>query len=339
MSYVDLNEPDEEEDQGLEPGHEDEGLEAEPTDEERAYAQGWRPYPADVNNPQRGEYRGDPRKWTDAATFLQLTETEAPVMRRQLRDTTNRLVRTDRELETLRATVADQKAAIDAAVNLAKRADERGYQRALDELKARRAEAVASGDTEGFDVVQNEIDAMQEARLEHVEPAPPPPAAPPAEGLDPAITEFVRENPWFNDPTKKPMQNTMIALHNAIIAEHPDWSTADQLDLALERMEGIYPELIPNGEPRAVSPPPPPPPVRQRRAPASLPPSGPVTRGRTAASPIDTIQDPAERAEARSAYQSIKRGDPEFTEAEYMAIYENPHADALDLRRQRKPRK
>ena len=50
----------------------------------------------------------------------------------------------------------------------------------------------------------------------------------------------------------------------------------------------------------------------------------------------DAIEDPQDRADARAAFESIKRADPGMTETEYLEIYTNPHADELALRAQRK---
>jgi hypothetical protein len=60
----------------------------------------------------------------------------------------------------------------------------------------------------------------------------------------------------------------------------------------------------------------------------------PLRRPRQGASPIDAIGDQEERRQARAAFNSIKRGMPEYTEAEYMAVYDDPHADVLDVMKQ-----
>ena len=65
----DPNAPDDEED-----GEDDDPPEI--TLEQRARAMGWKPL---------AEYRGDPRRWTDAAEFIRKGEEELPVLRDQSR--------------------------------------------------------------------------------------------------------------------------------------------------------------------------------------------------------------------------------------------------------------
>lgn len=332
MSFVDARGEGDLEDEDLLGGDELEPV----TEEERARAMGWKPLPADPRNPQPNEYRGDPRRWTDAATFIAHGEEELPILRDQNRRMSERLARTDGEIVSLKGEIETQRQAVRDAVNLAKRADERGYQRGLAELQERRRELVAAGDTEGFDAVQEQIDAMEQERAQHVEPEPtspppPPPPPPPGPQIAPEITQFISDNPWFNDKSRDYLRQAMIAAHNKVIAQHPDMPVAEQLDQALDAMEAAYPEIV-GDEMRPAAPPAP-----RRRAPSALPPSGPIARRRTTnASPIDAIADADERKEARAAFESIRRGDPGMTEAEYMAIYDDPHADAVALRNQRK---
>jgi hypothetical protein len=49
---------------------------------------------------------------------------------------------------------------------------------------------------------------------------------------------------------------------------------------------------------------------------------------------INSIQDPAERAEAREAFNRMKRNMPDYTEAEYMQVYGDPHNDILSVQQQ-----
>lgn len=339
MSFVETSTPSEFTD---EEEFEDEGpLEGEfdetpVSEEDRARAMGWKPLPADPNRPQPHEFRGDPRRWSPAAEFIAHGEEELPILRDQNRRMSERIARMEPELTSLRNTAEEQKAAIIHVTNLAKRADERGYERAKAELLAERRAAVEAGDVEAHDQVQEQLDALEESRAEAVSPPPPPPPPPPAApGVAPEITQFVQDHPWFLSNPR--LKTAMIAQHNAVIDEEPDWPVQDQLDEALERMTKLFPEVAAlEGQPPVPKSPPPPPAQPRRRAPASLTPSSGEGRQRSTGSPIDRIQDPAERAQARAAFNSVKRADPGFTEAEYMAIYEDPKIDAVELRRQRK---
>lgn len=307
----------------------------EVSDEDRARAMGWKP---------KHEYRGPPERWTDAATFLARGEEELPILRDQNRRMSERLARLDPELETMRATIAEQRQAIRDAVELARRADDRGYQRALLELKTQQREAVEAGDTTAFDLVSEQITALETTRAAAPStstaepPAPPPPPPPPAKpALDPAISAFVQENSsWFRDPKRPELGNMMIAMHNAVIAEgaFPN-DVAAQLVEAKARLAERYPEHTDlAGEPMATPPRAAPP--RRPAAPFAAPRGAPAAAPRRPAggSPFNQITDPGEREAARGAFERMQRNDPGLTAEEYVALYNDPHADVLALRQQ-----
>lgn len=311
-----------------------EGTELEPVSEEdRARAQGWRPY---------DEYRGDPRKWTPAREYLAKGESEWPVMRDNNRRMGERLVRQDAKIEGLQRTIAEQADAVKSAVELARRADDRGYQRARDEMKARQREAVEAADTEAFDQIGAEIDALERTRAEQVKaPEPVAPedaaAAPPRAAELPAETrQFIADNRWFNDKTRPYLRDACIGFERAEMNRDPAATLTERFEVVLDKMRVAYPEI--DEEEEVVAQPPRRDAFRRRAAPSAEPTGAPIARRRSATgSPIDTIADPKERGEARAAFENIKRGlDGEYTEAEYMAVYDDPHADVLDVMKQQR---
>lgn len=308
------------------------------SDEDRAAAMGWKPLPVDPRNPQPHEYRGDPRRWSPAAEFIARGEEELPILREQSRRMSEKLARVEPELTRLRKTVTEQDAAIRHVTALAQRSDKRGYDRAKAELVQQRREAVEAGDIEAHDQVQEQLDALEAGRAEAEAPPPPvvePDPPPPPAGQPVEITQFVRDHPWFLRDEK--LKAAMIAQHNIVIKEEPEWPLQDQLDEALERMTKLYPEVAAEeGQPPVARQPAPPPPAPRRRAPSSLAPGAATPPRRQTGSPFDRIADAKERAEAKTAFASMQRADPGFTEAEYMVIYEDPHADVVELRAKRK---
>lgn len=296
--------------------------------EARAKQMGWKPL---------AEFRGDPRRWTDARTFIEHGETELPILREQSRRMGEKLVKQSQQLTALQNTVAEQAQAVKDAMNLARRADKTGYDRAMAELKAERATAVEAGDTVAFDQIQERIEALADARTE-VEPAPAPaPKSDEPQTPDPAITAFVKTHKaWWNKNVV--LTRDMVAMHRAVVAEEPDMDEAERLDIALDRLKATYPHLfketpvVPTPEPEDDEDETPPP----RRRATVLPPGGGQRPVRQPGSKIDSIADADERKEARRAFQSMQRQDEGFSEAEYMQLYENPHLDALALRAQRK---
>lgn len=297
--------------------------------EDRARAMGWKP---------QHEYRGDSRRWTDAAEFIAHGEAELPILRDQNRRLSEKVAR----FET---TVAEQSTAIEAAMTLARRADETGYQRGLKELKAKQREAVETGDTATFDQISEQIDAAERERASdptHVtvpirkeppmtERAPPAPTA-----QDPETATFIADNPWFNQ--RAILRNAMIAAHSALVAaegKQTGIALADQYERAKADVAESFPHFFPSGE-QDDSAPTPIPAVAPRprlRAPALSPSSGPHRT--TNATPFDRIPA-AERAEAIAAFNNIAKYDPDATAEEYVKLYLGEEEDVLALRTQRK---
>lgn len=329
MSDVALS--DDFEDLGEAPFADDEPAgEPEITIEQRAGTMGWKPLPKDPRNPESWEYRGDPRRWTDAETFVQHGLDTLPVLRDQNHRLTEKVARTDMELTTLRTTVSEQTQAVKDAMALARRADEAGYQRGLAELKARQREAVATGDTEVFDQVQAQIDAAQREREATVDEAPPAPRASTPEPEWPETTAFKAANPWLSDPT---LLTAMVNAHNYVISAHPSLARAAQYERAKQQVVTDFPDRFPE-EPMAREPIAEPAPRQRPRAPV-LTPSAAAPRAPRGASPFEQIEDPAERAEARAAFDRVRNWDPNTTAEEYVSLYLNPKQNPLELRAQR----
>lgn len=309
--------------------------EPEITIEQRARAMGWKPL---------GEYSGNPRHWSDAESFVRKGEEELPVLRDQNRRMSEKLVRQEQQLETLRNSVEEQRAAVEEATRVARGASEAGYARALSDLKAKQREAASQGELEAFDQIGEQIAAMEEQRTKDLAPRPPADPKPKPAGIDPAITAFVEANPWFNNPAKAYLKQTMIGLHNAVLAEGQIADVADQLVEAKARLGRIYPQDFPSArrapdpepefdddeleEPVARTPQP------RRAAPVLAPTRQPALHGGQRRSVWDRIEA-TDRDAAREGYAKAKALDPDMPAAEYVELYLNPKADPLEMRRLR----
>lgn len=321
------------EDEGLEGDDAPEG-EVPVTVEEEARAMGWHPLE---------EYRGDPRRWTSAEEFVRRGREQLPILRDQNRRMAERLARQEpmlAEIPALREAFTSVKQGMDDMRKLAHRSDERGYQRALAELKSQRREAVESGDTAAFDRVDQQIDVLETERAEvapaparEPAPAPVPAAAPAAPAPEPEIAQFIRDNAeWWN--VDAALTQAMINAHSTVKVRHPSMRLADQLAEAKKRVVADFPERFPAGDefeeeddpmpaPRA--------PARQA-APASRP-SPPVPARRTTDPWVTAIPDATERAGAQAAFANMKRHQEDLTVTEYLTLYADPHADVLAIRR------
>lgn len=305
-----------------------EGQDAEPviSDEDRARAMGWKP---------RDEYHGEPRRWTDAETFIRKGEQELPVLRDQNRRMSEKLVKLER-------TVSEQTKAVAEAMQLARTADTRGYERAKAELLEQRRQAVAEGNTEAFDQAQERIDAME---AERAKAAAAPPVVPTPD-LSPETQEFFDNNPWFR--SDKRLREAMIAEHQAVLNTRPHLTLSEQYTLAKKRVVEAFPDSFPNEVtmPRTELPtpsqqlheaePPASVPTTQRR-PVLRPALEPTARHTPRTSdPFMRIADETERQDARAAFATIAKYDPKATADEYVSIYLEPHGDVLALRANRR---
>ena len=309
--------------------------EAQIATEARAREMGWKPL---------AEYRGPPGRWQPAADFIARGENILPIVRDQNRRLTERMGKLEGEVTGLRSTAQEQLQIIKDLREMGQRANKAGYDRAMAEINSQKAQARAAGDVEAFAQLVERAEALTVSRetvtapaaAEPAEKTPAPPAPP---SLTPTIQAFIDDNPWFK--TNKLLSDTMVAFHQEVLAEHQVTQAALNADPALDR------ELLEEAKAMVVEKYP-----ERFGAPArALAPGRPARRAATVAAPtagerappagakpvtINSITDPAERAQARDAFTRIKRQMPDYTEAEYMALYDDPHGDVLTL--QAKPR-
>ena len=312
----------------VEPDAEDFEPAEELTIEEQARLRGWKP---------EEEYRGPPGRWRSAEDFMRIGQNDLAITREENRRLATKLGRLEKNFSGLQNTMAEQTAALKHMTDLARRADKQGYDRAMRELKAQRSEAVEAGDKTAFEQIEQQINTLESERVEAEKP---PTSEPPKPVMDPDIEAFIKANPWYS--RDEVLGKAMIGFYDIVQRKHPDFSVDEILAEAKRRTIAEWPEKFPQTRRPAA------PvgdeidheedePVTQRRAaPPALSPSGNAPRRPRPITGIDQITDPAERAQARQAFESTKRADPAFTEAEYMMLYNNPHLDVIELRRNRK---
>lgn len=294
-------------------------------DETDARRQGWRPL---------AEYRGKPGGWVDAKTFIQRGKDYLPFVQKENREMKQTMGNMTTEMEGLRTLVASTQSDMKKLLAYSRQASQAGYDRAVADLKAQQREAAAAGDVSTFDKIEGQINDMDAARDEvqdtETAPAgdPPPPRPKPAVDIDPALQDFVEANPWFN--SDRVLNSAMIAEHTAILNESPGMALAEQLEKAKEAVMARHPKKFGLSETTRTDDPPP------RRPAAPLPPSNRPRAPANQRAGLDSIEDPRERAEARKGFEQTRRSMPDITEAEYLEIYQNPHADVLDVRRQQR---
>lgn len=283
--------------------------------EQRARIRGWKPLE---------EYTGPPGRWRDAEEFLRIGDGDARILREENRRLGTKVHRLEGQITALVKSGEEQLTALREMRQIAARNDQRGYDRAKQELDRDKAAAVAAADPDAFAQVEAQIAALGD-RPADAPPAPPPPLAQAA--ADPAVTEFIEDNPWYvNDQL---LNRTMIAFYDIVARANPTWSIADNLEEAKARTVAEHPEKFPD-----MATPPRPAPQRRPAAPVARPGAPPSRQPRSAAG-WEQIDDPQERQQAKDSFASQKRGDPQLTEREFLTIYLDPHVDVLALRAQR----
>jgi len=295
--------------------------------EAEARRQGWRPI---------SEYRGDPKDFVGAREFLERGRDFVPFIRKDLKEWKDKAANLESQVVQLRNEMSEMTQLARDLRDANVKAEQRGYDRAMAELKDRQRQAVVDGNVEQYDAAEAEMARLERpngqapARRPAVSDAPPPndplpPPPPNNQQVDPVAAQWVKENPWFQtDPVLAAQMN---AEHVSLKATAPGLSLAENLRLAKEAVVARYPEKF-GVQPRN----------RQRPRMGVEEPSGGGGGGsRERANGINTITDPAERAEARREFERQKLSMPGYTEAQFMKLYNNPRADVLaDMQQKRR---
>lgn len=150
----------------------------------RARRMGWLP---------EDEYKGDAGNWRTAEKFIERGESEAAIAKER-----NRAL--DRELAESHKTTKDLRDTLEQFKDHHGKVEQRAYDRALKDIKAKQRQAVEEGDIEAFDEAAKEADQLRDdattaAKTEEK----------PANGADtdqpenPNFAPWQRENAWYGD--------------------------------------------------------------------------------------------------------------------------------------------
>lgn len=303
--------------------------------EAEARAMGWHP---------QEEYNGDPAKWVDAKTFVSRGETQLPILRENARKLSQRVRQRDDENAELRQRLDDMQDSLKTMRTMMERGQEVGYQRAKAEFEAQMRQAVRDGDEAAFDRINGEMQRLdqQHDQITKPEPAAPAPAPAPTNkgpiGTPEFQSWFAENKDWVEgDPT---LARAAIEAESQLRSSDDIFTEAQLWDTVTEMVQKKYPRRFaaatgssptPSAEPTQPSGG-----ATQRRAPAVLSPSDGAPSSSAKKGGLASIQDPEERKVATAAFNSIRRSIPDYTEAEYMAVYVNPNADSIAPAIQRK---
>lgn len=190
--------------------------------EAEASKMGWTP---------KEQFKGDPAKWRPADEFVERGKNMLPIVQATVK-------RQERELSELRTTVQD------FAAHMSK-TEQRAYDRALADLKAQRAAAIAAGDGETFEKVDEAItDLNKEVQAKAVK------AAPAKAEDDPVYAEWEGRNTWLKDPK---MSAFGTAAANYLRSTGETAQGAEFLELVTKEVKTKFPDKFTNPR-REVAP-------------------------------------------------------------------------------------
>lgn len=150
--------------------------EGEPS-EEQARRLGWK---------SKDEYKGDQANWRDWQDFLNEDLSNAPQLKATVKLLKRRLDQADRKAKQFETTLKE-------ATEYFSKAEQRAYDRAVSDLRAKQRAAVAVGDEDAFDAAADELDKLNKDAKDG--------KAPKAPEVDPQVQKtfrkWERDNDWY----------------------------------------------------------------------------------------------------------------------------------------------
>jgi hypothetical protein len=165
----------------LEPGAEGEQKQTTGEDEHqeneveaKARKFGWRP---------KEEYRGNPDEWRSAEEFIDYGEKTNPILRQNMNRVEKENARLQKELEEVRKS-AKEFAEFQGGI------EQRAYERAVAELKARRKQAIVDADGDALERAENDLEQLAQhkpkPRVEQEQPK-----------IDPVVAQWNQSHQWY----------------------------------------------------------------------------------------------------------------------------------------------
>lgn len=187
---------------------------------DKASKMGWTPL---------DKFKGDPDKWRPADEFVERGENMLPIVRATVK-------KQERE-------IAELKASMKQFAEFHSKTEARAYDKALADLKAQRAEAIAAGDGETFAKVDDAIDDLKKDIESKAKSAP-------KDEDDPVFSEWKDRNKWLDDPKMEAFGN---AAANYLRSTGEKATGAEFLDMVTKEVKAKFPEKFEN--PRRASAP------------------------------------------------------------------------------------
>jgi hypothetical protein len=194
---------------------------------QEALSMGWTP---------REEWKGDPSKWRSAAEFVERGKEILPIVNKRLEQERQRSAQLERELQEMRATLQEFR-------EYSKRDKERMYKKALEDLKAKKKQALEEGDADAVLEIDDAILELRESNkkaLEEEKPAAP--AYDPAN--DVVYQTWLAENRWYG--TDVELTYYADAIGRVLAHNNPELKGRPFLDAVKQRLREQFPDKFDN---------------------------------------------------------------------------------------------
>ena len=126
-----------------------------------------------MGHKSKEEFHGDPNRWIDAETFVQRAEEQLPLavsnlkrLNEKLEEQERKRAEQDRRLAEMTSTFKEFSEFHKTSI---KRAEQESYEKARTELKEAQRQAVAEGDTDKFEQIDQKLEALETKKPSIVE--------------------------------------------------------------------------------------------------------------------------------------------------------------------------
>lgn len=201
-----------------------ENVTPDPDVEAKAREMGWKP---------KEEWDGDSERWMPAEEFVERNE--------RLQKRADSIAQA--EIKRLEGRISELQATINDLGQHMKKADQRAYQKALDDLKAQQREAVEQGDTKAYEQAERQMENLKKD-VEAADEAGGQQARPDAD-----FRAWHAENAWYDDDVEATVYADQIA---PVVARKTGYKGRALYDAVAQEVKKKFPDKF--GNPRRSRP-------------------------------------------------------------------------------------
>lgn len=212
----------------------DEQEQGDPQVEQTARSMGWRP---------QEEWTGDPNKWVDANEFVERGEQILPILRANNRDLRDNVLTLKQQNDKLAQELEATRTIVQGLEKHFTESLERQLADQRRQLKAELKDAVEDRDTDRELDIREQLDQLTEAEREakakqeaNKAKLKATPDTNPNPGVDPALTAWMEDHPWFGEDKKR--TKAVVRAAEDLRDEGDTSSGIEFYNKALERAEG-----------------------------------------------------------------------------------------------------